>query len=247
MKSYKIHFIRHGETVSNLQGRYIGVTDAELSQNGEEKLFEMDKKYSYPYAQVVFSSPLKRCLRTAEIIYPHIKPTVIDGFAECNFGDWEGKTAEELSDDETFKQWVSGSGNVVPPNGESMVDFQIRACKAFDKLVEDLMRSGTTDAVVVAHGGTIMAILAAYGLPRAHFYDWMTNNGCGYSVRITPVLWMSGKVMEVYDKVPLMDEDEDDIMDLARRTAFEIIGERSDDTDMSQNGDGEFSEESDEQ
>ena len=54
----------------------------------------------------------------------------------------------------------------------------------------------------MTHGGVIMTILSAYGIPKAGFYDWIVGNGCGYSVRITPGLWMRDKVMEVYAKVP---------------------------------------------
>lgn len=85
------------------------------------------------------------------------------------------------------------------------------------------MRSGTTSAVVVAHGGTLMSILSAYGLPRASFYDWMTENGCGYSMRITPGLWMRSMVAEVYDTIPAGRNaeggDEKFIVDLAREAA----------------------------
>ncbi|MBR6407976.1 MAG: histidine phosphatase family protein [Clostridia bacterium] len=227
MKSYKIHLIRHGETDSNKLGQYIGVTDVELSEQGESRLREMDGKNGYPFASVVFSSPLKRCLETVRIIYPNIEPTVIEGLSECDFGDWEGKTVDELSSDESYRKWVSGSGGrFEPPNGESMVDFQIRVCKAFEDIVERLMRSGTTDAAVVTHGGTIMAILASFGLPRANFYDWMTGNGCGYSVRVTPVLWMSGRVMEVYARLPLDRREEDEVIYAARQAAYEIIGDK---------------------
>lgn len=47
-----------------------------------------------------------------------------------------------------------------------------------------------------------MTILSAYGLPKAGFYDWLTENGCGYSLRITPGLWMRSMVAEVYAVLP---------------------------------------------
>ena len=71
-----------------------------------------------------------------------------------------------------------------------------------------------------------MAILASFGLPRANFYDWMTGNGCGYSVRVTPVLWMSGRVMEVYARLPLDRREEDEVIYAARQAAYEIIGDK---------------------
>ena len=52
MKSYQIHFIRHGATAANREGRYVGVTDTPLSQEGIGKLEDMNRRYSYPGAPV---------------------------------------------------------------------------------------------------------------------------------------------------------------------------------------------------
>ena len=105
-----------------------------------------------------------------------------------------------------------------------------RVCAAFEKIVEGMMRSGTSSAVIVAHGGTIMSILSAYGLPRANFYDWMTENGCGYSLRITPGLWMRSMVAEVYATIPKKPvEEEDDqklVINLAREAANRAFGKK---------------------
>ena len=106
MKSYYIHFIRHGAISQTLKGRYIGVTDAPLSAEGEKELRRLDRELDYPYAKVVFTSPLKRCTKTAEILYPHIKPLVIDQLSECHFGEWENKTADELKSDDDFKEYM---------------------------------------------------------------------------------------------------------------------------------------------
>ena len=58
------------------------------------------------------------------------------------------------------------------------------------------------DAIVVTHGGVIMTLLASFGIPKAKAFQWGSNNGCGYSIRITPSLWVRDHVFEVYDKVP---------------------------------------------
>ena len=89
-----------------------------------------------------------------------------------------------------------------PKNGENGGVFMQRVCAAFEKIVEGMLRSGTTSAVIVTHGGCIMSILSAYGLPRANFYDWLTDNGCGYTLRITPGLWMRSMVAEVEATLP---------------------------------------------
>ena len=72
----------------------------------------------------------------------------------------------------------------------------------------NLMKSGTTQAVVVTHGGVITTLLAAYGIPRANPFDWIVEPGHGYSIRITPGLWMRDMVCEVYSKSPFDFKDE---------------------------------------
>lgn len=66
MKSYIIHFIRHGSIDDTLAGKYIGTTDAPLSDRGRMDLKKLDYEYKYPGTQVVFTSPLKRCTETAK-------------------------------------------------------------------------------------------------------------------------------------------------------------------------------------
>ena len=202
MKSYQIHLVRHGITEANTEGRYVGVTDTPLSAEGIEKLKQQSAAYDYPGAAVFYTSPLKRCVETCRILYPQITPVAVEGLKECDFGDWEGKTANELRDDPDFSQWLKNGQQTAPPNGESGLAFTHRVCETFEGLVEGMMRSGTTQAVIVTHGGVIMTILTAYGLPRASFYDWIVDNGCGYSLRITPGLWMRDQVAEVYESLP---------------------------------------------
>ena len=203
MKSYVIHFIRHGAIDETLSGKYIGTTDAPLSDKGKTALRRLDHEMKYPYTQVVFTSPLKRCTETCKLLYPHLTPLVIANLSECNFGEWEGKTADELKDDEDFQKWLAGDNTVKPPRGESNADFVRRICNMFESIVEGLMKTGTTESAIVTHGGVIMTLLAVYGLPQAKPFEWTMDNGYGYSVRITPMLWQRDKVAEVYSKLPL--------------------------------------------
>lgn len=203
MQSYIIHFIRHGDISETLNGKYIGTTDVELSDNGKKKLLEYDSKYIYPGTQVVFTSPLKRCVQTANTLYPQQNPLVIEQLSECCFGEWENKSADELKDNSVFKQWLAGSTDVKPPRGESGTDFTKRVCEVFEQIVEGLMKTGNTEAVVITHGGVIMTLLAVYGLPQAKPFDWMMDNGFGYSIRINPMMWQRDRVVEVYQKIPI--------------------------------------------
>ena len=207
MKSYLIHFIRHGAIDETLSGKYIGATDVPLSEKGREALRQLDKEFRYPRAQVVFTSPLKRCTETCRILYPDISPLAIADLRECDFGDWEGKTADELKNEPDFERWLAGDNEVRPPDGESNASFVRRICRMFESIVEGLMETGTTESVIVTHGGVIMTLLAVYGLPQAKPFEWVMDNGCGYSLRVTPMLWQRGKVTEVFTRIPMKEEE----------------------------------------
>jgi len=206
MKSYVIHFIRHGAIDETLSGKYIGTTDVPLSDKGKMDLKKLDYEYRYPGTQVVFTSPLKRCTETCKILYPEQNPLSIANLSECNFGEWEGKTAEELKSDPDFEKWLAGDNSVKPPRGESNADFTRRICRMFESIVEGLMKTGTTESVIVTHGGVIMTLLAVYGLPQAKPFEWTMDNGFGYSLRVTPMLWQRDKVCEVFQTIPMEQE-----------------------------------------
>ena len=208
MKSYYIHMIRHGAISPTLGGRYIGATDAPLSEEGERALRELDRTCAYPYAKVVFTSPLSRCVGTARIIYPDIEPLIIEHLSECHFGEWENKTADELRSDPTFVKWLGGDPSVKPPRGESNADFTRRICLMFENIVNGLISTGNTDSVIITHGGVMTTLLAVYGIPQAKPFDWVCDNGYGYSLRITPMLWQRDKVAEVYRRIPVPREEE---------------------------------------
>lgn len=203
MKSYVIHFIRHGAIDETLAGKYIGTTDPPLSEKGRIELKKLDNEFRYPGTQVVFTSPLKRCVETCKILYPEQKPLVIEALSECNFGEWEGKTADELKNNSDFQKWLGGDSSIKPPRGESNADFTRRICRMFESIVEGLMKTGTTESVIVTHGGVIMTLLAVYGLPQAKPFEWTMDNGFGYSLRVTPMLWQRDKVCEVFQTIPM--------------------------------------------
>lgn len=208
MKSYKIHLIRHGAFEEMEKGAYIGTKDVDLSKDGISELKKLDRDFIYPGTPVIFTSPLKRCLKTCEILYPAIKPIVIDQLSECSFGEWEGLTADDLSDNDEFKQWLAGSAEVKPPKGESGADFTRRVCNMFQDIVDGLVKTGNTECVIVTHGGVIMTLLSVYGLPQAKPFDWATECGCGYTLRVTPSLWMRDRVAEVISRLPYAKKEE---------------------------------------
>ena len=203
MKSYKIHVIRHGMTEANERGLYIGTTDLPLSAAGLRDLLDKKEEAIYPEATRFYVSPLSRCRQTLEVLYPGCEPTVLEGLAECDFGAWEGKSAAQLQDEEDFQRWIRGELADIP-GGEVTEVFQKRVMAAFESLVEETMKNGDSDTVVCTHGGVIMLIMAAYALPRADMSAWATESGCGFTLRVTPTLWMREPVAEAIDYVPLI-------------------------------------------
>ena len=165
--------IRHGMTAGNREGRYIGCrTDEPLSPTGAEAL----KTRVYPAASRLYVSPLRRCLETARLIYPDLTPVEIADFRECDFGAFEGKNYAELQSDPRYQAWIDSGGALPFPDGESRADFARRCVRAFSAL-PDLWRQ---DTALIAHGGTLMAIMAAYALPRREYFDYQVKNGNGF-------------------------------------------------------------------
>ncbi len=202
MKTYKIHLIRHALTEGNINGQYVGVTDIPISRKGKEELKELMEKYEYPKADVFFTSPLLRCRQTLKILYPEAEEITLQDLRERDFGDFEGKTANELQDNPDFAKWLASGAVDAPPKGESIMDFAARVNAAFEEIVTYLLKNGITNSVIVAHGGTIMGILANYGIPRKNYLEWAVGNGKGYTLNLTPGLWMRDKIAEVFNPLP---------------------------------------------
>lgn len=169
----QIIFIRHAKTAGNLEKRYIGRTDEPLCAIGITELGKM----SYPAADLVICSSMLRCLETAQLIYPNREPLINENLRECDFGDFEGKNYHELSDNPAYLRWIESNGTLPFPCGESHDNFKRRCIAAFDKTVSEY--DAETTAFVV-HGGTIMAILERYALPKKGFYDYQVKNCHGF-------------------------------------------------------------------
>ncbi len=205
MKTYKIHLIRHGLTQSNIDGKYTGHSDVSLCEQGVLQLNQMTKDYEYPKADALFCSPLSRCVETAKIIYSDMTPLIIPELIEYNFGDFEGKTAQELQGNEMFAQWLSGGADFAPPFGESNGEFGKRIYNTFIKIVNGLIKTGTTSASIVTHGGVIMAIMQCFAVPELPMAQWLAPNGCGFTICITPSIWSRVQKAEVLYDIPIVE------------------------------------------
>ncbi len=201
MKTYKIHLIRHGMTEANADGRYIGRTDLPLSPEGLAALLALKESHCYPGGTRFFTSPLSRCRQTLEVLYPHCQPQTVEGLAECDFGTWEGKSLQELKNDEAFLQWMEGRRQDIP-NGEDAGNFRRRVCAAFEDIVNDLIHAGDTEAIICTHGGVITLLMQLYALPRLDPKECLVAAGQGFTLRVTPSIWMSEPLAEALRIIP---------------------------------------------
>lgn len=180
-------FIRHGATAGNLRRRYIGRTDEPLCEAGVAQVKALQKRGLS--VDRLFVSPMLRTRQTAELLFPQMPYTVVDGLIETDFGRFEGKSADELSGDLAYQAWVDAMCLTPIPEGESVTDFKTRCCEAFAETIKNVQDGSRVGFVV--HGGVIMAIMEAYARPKKDFYAYHIGNGeclaCTYDGRVLTV------------------------------------------------------------
>lgn len=201
MKNYYLYLIRHGITQGNLDGRYIGQTDLSLCPEGKRRIEELVAEEIYPDVEKVYSSPLARCLETAEIIYPERKLMIIDEISEMNFGDFENKTRQQLSDLKEYAEWLKGGAEAAPPNGERHGEFMLRCVEGLDAIFSDMMRRDITRAACITHAGVITDLLCGCGLPKGRPADFLCAPGEGYEITLSTFLWQKGTTFEISGKI----------------------------------------------
>lgn len=177
----KIYLIRHSMTAGNLKKRYIGRTDEPLCDEGIELLEKRCRDNLYPRVDRIFVSPMKRCVQTAQIIYPDQTAVVIGNLAECDFGKFENKNYKELDGLPEYQEWIDSNGTLPFPGGESRESFRKRSLSGFLEALA--MCDGKETAVAfIVHGGTIMSIMEQYAFPKGEYYDYQLENGEGYEL-----------------------------------------------------------------
>ena len=120
--------------------------------------------------------------------YPNVDIEICDKLKECDFGDFENKSYEDLKDNPDYQKWIDSNGELPFPNGETHEDFKNR-CK--DGFFESLTER---DTAFVIHGGSIMAIMQK--LFGGNFYDYQVKNGCGYEFEMR-----NGEIVDDYSPI----------------------------------------------
>ena len=185
----RLRIMRHGATASNEAHRYAGrATDEPLSVAGRR---QCQVAGVFPQVEKVYVSPLLRACESAAICFPDARQVKVPGLEEFDFGVFEGRSADELADDSAYRKWVDGGCVAACPSGDSRERYVARVGDAFERLVHDAAGRGERELTIVAHGGTIMALLSAFADSRAEgftgyddYFCWQVGPTQGYEASI---------------------------------------------------------------
>lgn len=200
----EVIFIRHLPTPGNEKKQYIGRTDEVLSSGAVTSFHKKREMYLksqkegkyppfYPPAEMIVASPMKRCVQTAELIYPGQKIVTEPELKECDFGRFEGKTYEELKDDPAYIAWLESGGVLAFPEGEDQEAFRSRCVEGVCRWLKKGITEKKKSIAFVVHGGTIMAALHRLAEGEHSFYDWQTGNGRGFLALAAEDEWQAGR------------------------------------------------------
>jgi alpha-ribazole phosphatase len=165
------YLLRHGETEWNAANRICGRSDVPLSEAGRRQAKRLAERLKPISFEALYSSPLKRAIETARFISERIglEPVVDDRLVELDYGQWEGKTLEEImkNDPKTLRAWEADPGRVTPPGGESGLEAQQRVVHFLDSLAAKHRKSQV--AVVLHKTVCRLAICYVLGMPPSDY------------------------------------------------------------------------------
>ena len=150
----------HGQTEYSLQGKMEGGKDIPLSGTGVKQAERLSDELSEISFDTVVSSPMERARHTAETVlkkHSEVSFEVDDGFGERRFGEFEGRTPEQIRErfPEVYENNYLDIPDYAPPWGESLKEFDDRVSKALSQLVK---RNEGKTVLLVTHKNTAKAV-----------------------------------------------------------------------------------------
>lgn len=193
-----LDLVRHGETVT--PGHLIGRTDPPLSDRGAAQFSRQVAGRSW---DGIIASPRLRTRTSAEALAAErgIALRIDDDWRELDFGDWDGRSLEELHADRTTAEAVAAfyrdADAPGAPGGEDWRMLEGRVARALGRL---LTPPAPRSALVVTHGGPMRAAIAiTCALPFANLWTFRIEPGTRITLRIgrdgRAGLW--GEIVEV--------------------------------------------------
>jgi alpha-ribazole phosphatase len=171
----EIYLIRH-TTPDIPRGICYGQSDIDVKESFYAEASSI-KDCLPGYIQQVYSSPLQRCSKLAEFLFPQKNISFHDALKEINFGDWELKKWDDIPNDE-LQPWMQDFVNVCTPNGENYVQLFERSTNLFNQLQQ------STPLAIITHGGVIRSILSHISQTtlKDSFNSFTLNYGCAVKI-----------------------------------------------------------------
>lgn len=168
-----VYLIRHGSTEWTEEDRFSGISDIPLSTTGLHQAQMLSQSIFRSSIQIesIYSSPLKRCIETANAISNcyNISSQILNEFRELDYGVWEGLSRREIISDyyNDFQAWQENPFLNSPTGGESGKEVIKRVLPIF----KGLMQKHKGQAfVIVAHKALNRLILCwALGIPYENY------------------------------------------------------------------------------
>jgi len=180
----QIILVRHGETEWNVAEVFRGRIDIELNETGIKQAELLAEYLSHMKIDAVYSSPLKRALKTAEIIASYHKTAVevAPGLIDFDYGEWQGLAHQEVRNkyEELYAEWINNPDQVRIPTGESLGEVRERAMG----VVSDVIAKYEGIVVLVSHRVVNKVLICALlGLDNSHFWN-IKQDTCGITTFI---------------------------------------------------------------
>ncbi len=182
-----LYIVRHGETDWNTVKRIQGQTDIELNENGV-RLAELTsaglKDIDFDY---IFSSPLKRAYKTAEIIRGERTTEIVrdERLKEMFFGDYEGTTKAERPEDCCITTLFKAPADYVAEKGaESLEELTARAQAFLDEHIFPI-ESVNPDAeiLLIGHGALNKALMSCLmHWDKKDFWGYVQQKNCTVTI-----------------------------------------------------------------
>ncbi len=183
VRTVAITLLRHGLTEENLEKRFLGWSDPYLCADGREQIYELKCRFD-PIPDYIITSDLKRCSETHEILFglnQKIPFEYSPNWREINFGDWERRTHQELTEDIHYKSWLQDWKTASIPNGEDYSTFCNRVNIGWQQATKLLLDDSVNHLVIITHGGPIRKILTEFAPFKREFWEWDVKHcGCFY-------------------------------------------------------------------
>ena len=168
-----IVFIRHGQTTTNALGLLVGRGDPALTVLGERQARSLGDALESVHE--VWTSPLSRARRTAELAWPHLTPFVREEFIEVDYGRWDGRPVSDV----TGEKWraLEEQHDLAFDEGESLADVDRRVHGALDEVLGDdasYLHRAHEHLAIVSHVSPIKSALT-WALGVAGSVAWRTR------------------------------------------------------------------------